>query len=208
MREESVFIPSDSILLEGLMNIDEALSIKKGAVVCHPHPQYGGDMDNSVVTALVEIFSEEGFSTLRFNFRGVGKSGGSYSEGTGEKEDVKAAIRYLTSRLDAASPCLMSGYSFGAWAGLSIAVEDQKIESLIAVAPPLEMYDFEFFKSSRKKKLVIVGGKDDFCPPEILKEWYKGVEEPKSLAIIPGADHFFLFHTQLLAMPIKEFLKK
>src|SRR5512136_751774 len=99
MKEEKVFIPSNGIQLEGLLSIQEASSFKGGVVLCHPHPQYGGDMDHPVVTTAAGAAFEEGFSTLRFNFRGVGESGGSYGEGIGERQDVKAVANYFDSRL-------------------------------------------------------------------------------------------------------------
>ena len=209
MKEEKVFIPSNEIQLEGLLSIQGASPFRGGVILCHPHPQYGGDMDHPVIMTAVEAAFQEGFSTLRFNFRGVGESEGSYGEGIGERGDVKAAADYLYPRLENNhSPLILLGYSFGAWAGFPIAIEDERFRGMVAVAPPLEIYNFEFLKGCRKKKLFIAGNRDLFCPPPVLEEWYQGLEEPKSLAIIPGADHFFLFHTQFLNQPLREFLKK
>jgi alpha/beta superfamily hydrolase len=209
MKEEKVFIPSTGIQLEGLLSMQEASSFRGGVILCHPHPQYGGDMDHPVITTAVEAASQEGFSTLRFNFRGVGESEGSYGEGIGEREDVKAVADYLYSRLkNNHSPLILVGYSFGAWAGFPIAIEDERFEGMVAVAPPLEIYDFGFLKGCKKKKLFIAGNRDFFCPPSVLEEWYKGLEEPKSLAVIPGADHFLLFHTRYFIQPLKEFFRK
>ncbi len=208
MKEERVFIPSTGIHLEGLLNIQGASSFKGGVVLCHPHPQYGGDMDHPVVTTAAEAAFEEGFSTLRFNFRGVGESGGSYGEGIGEREDVKAAAEYLYSKLkDNHFRLILVGYSFGAWVGFPVAVEDERFEGVVAIAPPLEIFDFGFLKGGKKRKLFIAGNRDLFCPATRLEEWYRQLEEPKSLAIIPGADHFFLFHTRFLIQPLREFLK-
>jgi uncharacterized protein len=208
MKEEKVFIPSTGIRLEGLLSIQEASSFRGGVILCHPHPQYGGDMDHPVITTAMEAASQEGFSTLRFNFRGVGESEGSYGEGIGERQDVKAVTDYLYFRLkDNHSPLILVGYSFGAWAGFPIAIEDGRFEAMVGVAPPLEIYDFGFLKGCKKKKLFIAGNRDFFCPPSRLEKWYQQLEEPKSLAIIPGADHFFLFHTRYLTQPLREFLK-
>jgi len=208
MKEEKVFILSTGIHLEGLLNIQEASSFKGGVVLCHPHPQYGGDMDHPVVTTAAEAAFEEGFSTLRFNFRGVGESGGSYGEGIGEREDVKAATDYLYSKLkDNHFPLILVGYSFGAWVGFPVAVEDERFEGVVAIAPPLEIFDFGFLKGCKKRKLFIAGNRDLFCPASRLEEWYRQLEEPKSLAIIPGADHFFLFHTRYLTQPLREFFR-
>ena len=209
MKEEKVFIPSTGIHLEGLLSIQGASSFKGGVVLCHPHPQYGGDMDHPVVTSAAEAAFEEGFSTLRFNFRGVGESGGSYGEGIGEREDVKAAADYLCSSLkDNHSHLILAGYSFGAWAGFPIAIQDKRFEGMVGIAPPLQIYDFGFLKDCKKKKLFVAGDRDLFCPRSLLEEWYRQLEGPKSLSVIPGADHFFLFHTRFLIQPLKEFFRK
>jgi alpha/beta superfamily hydrolase len=208
MKEEKVFIPLESIQLEGLLSGQEALSVKGGVILCHPHPQYGGDMHNPVITTAAEVASREGFSTLRFNFRGVGESGGSYHDGIGERKDVGAVIDYLFSKQkDSNLPLILLGYSFGAWAGLSVAVQDRRIKGMVAIAPPLELYDFGFLKESRKRKLLIAGDRDFFCPVPLLEQWYQPLEEPKSLAIIQGADHFFFAHTQGLIEPLERFFK-
>ena len=208
MKEKKVFIPSTGIQLEGLLSVQEASSFKGGVILCHPHPQYGGDMHHPVIITAARIASEEGFSTLRFNFRGVGESGGSYGEGIGEEEDVTAAADYLYSRLkDNHSPFILVGYSFGAWVGFSVAVEDERFEGMVGIAPPLQIYNFGFLKGCKKKKLFIAGNRDLFCPASPLEEWYRQLEEPKSLTIVSGADHFFLFHTQYLSQPLREFFK-
>ena len=208
MKEEKVFIQSNGIKLEGLLSIHEALPVKGGVILCHPHPQYGGAMQNSVITTAVEAASQEGFSTLRFNFRGVGESTGSYGEGIGERGDVEAVVEYLSLKLqDSHPPLILLGYSFGAWAGLPIGVRDGRIQGMVAIAPPLEMYDFGFLEGCKKRKLFIAGSRDLFCPSALLEEWYQRLEEPKSLTIVSGADHFFSFHTHLLIEPLREFFK-
>jgi alpha/beta superfamily hydrolase len=209
MKEEKVFIPSNGIQLEGLLSIQEASSFRGGVILCHPHPQYGGDMDHPVMTASVEAASQEGFSTLRFNFRGVGESQGSYGGGVGERQDVKAVTNYFYSKLKDNHPLLiLVGYSFGAWAGFPIAVKDERFKGMVGVAPPLEIYDFGFLKGCKKNKLFIAGDRDFFCPPSLFEKWYQQLDEPKSLAVIPGADHFFLSHTRFLIQPLREFFRK
>jgi alpha/beta superfamily hydrolase len=209
MKEEKVFISSKGIQLEGLLSIQEASSFRGGVILCHPHPQYGGDMDHPVITTSVEAASQEGFSTLRFNFRGVGESQGSYGEGVGERQDVKAVANYFCSRLKDDPPLLiLLGYSFGAWAGFPIAIEDERFKGMVAVAPPLGIYDFGFLKGCKKKKLFVAGDQDSFCRPNLLEKWYQQLDEPKSLAVIPGADHFFFSHTRFLYEPLRKFLKE
>ncbi len=209
MKEEKVFIPSDGIQLEGLLSIQEAPSFSGGVICCHPHPQYGGEMSHPVLTTALEAAFEEGFSTLRFNFRGVGESEGSYGEGIGERQDVKAAANYFDSRLKGAPRVLiLVGYSFGTWAGFPIAVEDERFVGMVAIAPPLEIYDLGFLKGCRKRKLFIAGDRDSFCPSSLLERWYQQLDEPKSLTLIPGADHFLFSHTRFLIEPLREFLRK
>jgi len=208
MKEERVFIPSNEVQLEGLLSSQEASSFRGGVILCHPHPQYGGDMDNPVITTCAEVASQEGLSTLRFNFRGVGESQGSYGEGIAEKEDVRAVADYLHSRLKGDDlPLILVGYSFGAWVGFPIAADDERFVGMVAVAPPLGIYDFGFLKGCKKKKLFIAGDKDLFCPLALLEKWYQQLDEPKSLAVIPNADHFFLFHNRYLTQPLREFFK-
>jgi len=208
MKETRVFIPSDGIQLEGLLSIQEAPSLKGGVICCHPHPQYGGNMDHPVLIASLEAAVQEGFSTLRFNLRGVGESGGSYDEGVGEKRDVGAVADYFYSRLRGNHlPLILVGYSFGAWTGFPVAVEDERFIGMVGIAPPLEIYDFGFLKGCKKRKLLIAGDRDAYCPTPLLEKWYDQLDEPKSLSILPGADHFLFSHTRFLIEPIREFLR-
>ncbi len=208
MREEKILIPLQGIHLEGLLNVPEAFSIKGGVILCHPHPQYGGEMHNPVISTAAETAFQEGFSTLRFNFRGVGKSGGSYGDGVGEREDIKGAIEYLFPTLNNSDlPLILVGYSFGAWTGLSAVVQDDRMKGMVAIAPPLELYDFGFLEGNKKRKLLMAGDRDFFCPIDLLKRWFENLEEPKSLAIIEGADHFFFTHHRALIQPLREFFK-
>jgi len=206
MKEEKVFFPSGGIQLEGLLSIHEALSVKGGVILCHPHPQYGGDMHNRVITTALGAAHQEGFSTLRFNFRGVGDSGGSYSEGIGEMEDVGAAIEFLYSKQkDSRLPLILLGYSFGACTGIPVAIKDERVKRVVAISPPLEIYDFNFMKGCKKNKLIVVGDKDEWCPILRLEDWYQQLDEPKSLTLVEGADHFYSYQANLLVQPLREF---
>jgi len=207
MKEEKVFIPCDGLKLEGLLSVQEALPARGGVVLCHPHPLYGGEMDNPVVTTAAEAAVEEGFQTLRFNFRGVGKSEGTHADGVGEKDDVRAAIELLNSKVDGPSLILV-GYSFGAMVGLPVAIEDARVKGVVVIAPPLEMHNFDFLKGSKKDKLVIVGNRDLYCPVGKLKELYQHLEDPKSLVMVEGANHFFSYHVKSITLPLREFFRK
>ncbi len=208
MKEAKIFFPSGEIKLEGLISSDEALSTRAGIILCHPHPQYGGDMHHPVIHSALHAALEEGFVTLRFNFRGVGESEGTYTDGVGEKEDVVAAVECLNAKLgDCDHSLILLGYSFGAWVGLPIAVQDDRIKGMVVIAPPLKMYDFDFLKGCKKNKLIVSGNQDLYCPSSILEQWFDRLEEPKSLILIPGADHFFFSHHRSLLSPLKEFFK-
>jgi hypothetical protein len=208
MKEEKIFFYSLGMRLEGLLSNPEAFSAKGGVVFCHPHPQHGGEMYNPVIASGVQGAYEAGYSTLRFNFRGVGESEGTYSGGIGERGDVLAAVDYLSAVFgDRHRPLVLMGYSFGAWVGMSVAVRDARIEGMVLVAPPLEMYDFDFLKGCKKKKQIVSGSEDSFCPAPLMEKWYQSLDEPKSLTILQGADHFFFGHHQSLVGPLAEFFK-
>lgn len=208
MKEEKVFFPCGNIELEGLLSIQETHSAKGGIVLCHPHPQYGGDMYNRIISVSLAVAQEEGFSTLRFNFRGVGRSGGSYGEGLGEMDDVSSALDFLqTQQKDPGLPLLLLGYSFGAWVGIPVAIKDRRVKGVVAISPPMEIHDFHFLKGYKRKKLIVVGDRDEWCPASRLKDWFDQLDDPKSLTIIPGADHFYSFQSNLLAHPLREFFR-
>lgn len=209
MKEEKVYIPSNGIKLEGLLSVHEAFRFGKGLLVaCHPHPLYGGEMRNPVVAAVVRAAHEEGFTTLRFNFRGVGASDGAYDDGRGEAQDVTAAIEYLWQRRrDSDPPVVLAGYSFGAWVEARLGLKDGRVQGWIGVAPPLAMYDFREIQAWKRKKLIIVGDRDLFCPMERLKPWFEGLEEPKSLKVLEGADHFLMSQTREIVPTVREFLR-
>lgn len=205
MQESLVtFRARDGVTLEGLLEKGP----NKGAVVLlHPHPLYGGEMRNPVIKVLKKAAFEEGLSTLRFNFRGVGKSSGSYGEGIKEKEDLKGALDYLLS-LGIERPFIVGGYSFGSMVAAKTSKEDTKIDMLVLVSPPLSMDGFEEVLAFKGPKLVIVGDQDDLCPLKKLEEWYRNLPEPKKLHIIKNCDHFYSWGMHVaVANPFKEFLK-
>lgn len=187
--EEQIVFPVGEISLEGLYAASTSAS-PVGAVVCHPHPLYGGEMNNNIVTALIQAFQHAGMATVRFNFRGVGRSGGSHDQGNGEVEDVKAAVTYLLSR-QAVSTVIVAGYSFGSMVGLRAGAADERVHKLIGVALPMGFGDPSFLLPSPKPKLLISGDNDNYCPLPALNEFFAKLAEPKTLVTVAGADHFF-----------------
>lgn len=203
MAEEQIFFDSEGLKIEGLL---EDLSGDKGVVVTHPHPLYGGEMHNNVVEGMTQAYREHGYSTLRFNFRGVGKSEGSYEDGKGEQGDVGAALKLLSGQ--GKSSIDLAGYSFGAWVNALGAGKLEQARRMVMVSPPVNFVDFDFLKYDPKIQLVIVGNRDDIAG-------YKGIEKlmpnwnpEATLRIIEGADHFYWGYTDVLKSIISEFLGK
>jgi uncharacterized protein len=161
-----------------------------GLVICHPHPLYGGDMENPVVVRVSEVASESGLSTLRFNFRGVGRSTGNHAQGEGEQDDLRAALTMLLSRLPEGRPLAVAGYSFGAWIAARVAASPVPLAALGLIAPPLSMLDFGTFDAADMDVLVVSGTRDPYCPQRDLASL--AVQLPAAhIDTVEGADHFF-----------------
>jgi alpha/beta superfamily hydrolase len=186
-------------MLEGLFTMPDRTPNGIGAVVCHPHPLYGGDMWNSVVSALAEAFVAAGCAVLRFNFRGVGNSTGTYGEGTDEQDDAKGALTWLAAQPGVnADKLWLAGYSFGARVSLAVAAADSRVRGFIAVAPPVLRGEWPPLQTFRGPKIFISGDEDPYAPPEVLTPWVNGLPDPKRLVILRGLDHFFLGHERTL----------
>jgi uncharacterized protein len=159
------------------------------AVVCHPHPQYGGDMDVPLVVTITEALVGAGFAALRFNFGGVGASEGAYGGGDAEQCDVGAAEAALVSHVPAGTPIAIVGYSFGAWVGALAALGLQRVGRVVAVAPPLSFFDWGFAARLGERLSVVVGSRDQYCPRDALDRF--AAAQRIRPTIIAGADHFF-----------------
>ena len=176
--------------LEALLQEHEARDHAIMALVCHPHPLYGGTMHNKVVHRAAAVLHALGAAALRFNFRGAGHSAGRFDRGEGELEDARAALGYLAERYPHARRWV-AGFSFGAWIASRLAAAESGIERLILIAPPVTTASFDGLSSLAVPKLVLHGADDDVCPPEALREQFGRWAEPKKLVEIPGATHFF-----------------
>jgi hypothetical protein len=198
--------PIGDITLEGLFwTPPQTPSI--GAVLCHPHPLYGGEMRNNVVSALQEALQQAGIATLRFNFRGVGRSGGEHGGGEAEVEDVQAAVTYLLSR-QAVATVVVAGYSFGSMVGLRAGATDTRVQKLIGVALPVGVGDPSFLLNVAKSKLLISGDHDNYSPIPGLQNLLARLPDPKALVIVNGADHFFWGQEGEVVKAAVEFLRK
>ncbi|MGP1354992.1 alpha/beta hydrolase [Roseicyclus sp.] len=165
------------------------------AIILHPHPQFGGTMNNRVVYNLHYAFHEIGFTVLRFNFRGVGRSQGEYDQGIGELSDAASALDYLQSLNPNAKHCWVAGFSFGAWIGMQLLMRRPEITGFISVAPPANMYDFSFLAPCPASGLIINGTNDRFAKPQDTRILVDKLHEQKGITIthqeMEGAGHFF-----------------
>ena len=165
------------------------------ALVLHPHPQHGGTMNNKIVYTLYHTFVRQGFSVLRFNFRGVGRSQGRYDRGEGELSDAASALDWLQTYNPNASSCWIGGFSFGAWLGMQLLMRRPEIDGFIAVAPPANLYDFSFLAPCPSSGLMINGAEDRVVPSDSVKGLVEKLKTQKGIVIdqqiIPGANHFF-----------------
>lgn len=177
------------------------------AVLCHPHPLFGGSMHNNVIRALRTGLNERGVICLRFNFRGTGRSWGTHGNGIDEIDDVLAAIDFVQALKEVNSQRLIvAGYSFGCWVGLKAASRDARPKRLIGISPPLDSYDFGFLANELRPKLLLAGDRDFVCPVERFEELVDRIPEPKKGVILPGADHFHVGGEEALVREIGLFL--
>ena len=192
MKKTRVSFPSGELVLEGISAIPEGAGPFPAVIVCHPHPLYGGNMDNNVVSSLSETLTQASLASFKFNFRGVGESQGEFGQGVGEREDVEAAISFISTVKEVDSKRIgLAGYSAGAGFALPVGFSDARIRALAAVSPPLLMFDFNFLKSCPKPKLLISGSRDNFVPADQFLEFCQNLPEPKEYESIEGADHFW-----------------
>lgn len=165
------------------------------AIVLHPHPQYGGTMNNRVVYNLHYAFHKLGFTVMRFNFRGVGRSQGEFDQGIGELSDAASALDYLQAMNPNSKQCWVAGFSFGAWIGMQLLMRRPEMTGFISVAPPAKMYDFSFLAPCPSSGLIVNGTADRVALPKDTHTLVRNLREQKGITItheeIEGADHFF-----------------
>jgi alpha/beta superfamily hydrolase len=165
------------------------------ALMLHPHPQHGGTMNNKVVYTLYQTFLRRGFACMRFNFRGVGNSQGSFARGEGELADAASALDWLQGYNENASQCWIAGFSFGAWIGMQLLMRRPEITSFVSVAPPANMYDFSFLAPCPSSGLFLSGDKDDIVPADSIETLVGKLRQQRGIEIdhhtIPGANHFY-----------------
>ena len=183
---EKILIQSDNLQIEGLL---DRRTTDKGAVISHPHPLYGGNMYAAGVESIVHAYWKKGYTTLRFNFRGVGNSQGLYDNGVGEQQDVLAVLSFLgetgTKQID------LAGYSFGAWVNAHAVQQHTPVERMVLVSPPVGFMDFTKITAIDRLKLVVTGSQDQIAPAEQIKTLLPAWNPEACFEVIEGADHFY-----------------
>jgi alpha/beta superfamily hydrolase len=211
----SLFVDGPAGRLEALLNAG-ADNATHAALVCHPHPLFGGTLHNKVVFHTMKALNSFGFPVLRFNFRGTGLSQGEHDHGKGEVDDVHAALDWLDAQYHL--PLIFAGFSFGAAIGMRAACADTRVRAVIGIGTPVvpvaadteeaRVYTFDFMSDCVKPKLLVSGARDQFGPRAKLEALVASLPEPKKLVVIEGADHFFEGRLRELREAIEAWLKE
>ena len=199
----SLWLPGPAGKLEALWEQPQSARSDLAALVCHPHPLYGGTLHNKVVHHTARALQELGLAVLRFNFRGAGRSQGAHDQGRGEADDVRAALAWLENKVPAAG-LVLAGFSFGAWVGLRVGCGDKRVGALIGVGLPADDSDFAYLADCAKPKLFIQGTHDQFGSLRAIEALAQGAAPPKELVWVEGADHFFAGHLEKLRQAIRD----
>ena len=186
MREDLVRFRSGQNEIEGVFHAGNSIN---GAVITHPHPLYGGDMANPVVAAIAAAYQTCGYATLRFNFRGTGRSTGTYDQGIGEQVDVTAAVNFLKSK--GLREVHLSGYSFGAWINAMALQGALSVQGVTMVAPPVAFIEFKNGIRLPMLSAVVAGSRDEYAPPDRIRPLMAQWNPEARMEIVDGADHFF-----------------
>ncbi len=193
--------------LEALLDAPDGREPKAAVVFAHPLPTHGGTMHTKAVYQGTKGLVRAGCAVLRFNFRGVGKSQGTFTGGEGERGDFTAALDFMARRYPALN-LWAAGFSFGSWIALETGAVDDRVTALIGIAPPVtrEGYDFSNVRASTKPKFFVQGESDDICPIQDMWKFYGELPEPKELVVIDGADHLFDGHAAEVGEALEDLL--
>ena len=201
--EEKITLRSGRYRLEGYW---QAGAKDKGVVITHPHPLYGGSMNNPVVETVQSAYQQNGYATLRLNFRGVGGSQGNFDNGVGEQDDVRAAIAYVENMNVSAVD--LAGYSFGAWVNAGVATDSStSIKSMMMISPPVGFIEFENAKALDCLKLVVTGSRDEIAPVNQIRDFLPAWNPGAHFEIIDGCDHFYIGYLDKLQSILTSFLQ-
>jgi alpha/beta superfamily hydrolase len=190
---------------DGLLERGRGAAVRAAVIVGHPHPQYGGTMHTKAVYQAAKALARIGCVVVRFNFRGVGRSAGTFDMGIGEQDDFRAALAFAQERHPGV-PLWAAGMSFGSWIALRVGAEDARVSTLIGLSVPVGRYDLESVRNSPKPKFFVHGERDDIFPLKDMREFYARAAEPKELVVIDGANHVFEGKTAEVGDAIEDLL--
>jgi alpha/beta superfamily hydrolase len=190
--------------LEALLDVPSG-DPRAVAVFGHPHPLHGGTMHTKALYQAAKAMPRIGVAALRFNFRGVGRSGGVFDAGPGEKDDFRAAIAFVSERFPNL-PVWAGGMSFGSWVAMTVGAEDPRVSLLLGIAPPVDRYDFDALKTCTLPKFIIHGESDELISIKEIRKFYAQLPEPKELVTIEDADHLFDGKTSLVGEAVEDLL--
>jgi alpha/beta superfamily hydrolase len=191
LRLMNVILPGPSGWLEGLINASASGEPRAIAVFAHPLPTAGGTMHTKVVFHAARALARIGCPVLRFNFRGVGRSAGTFDEGEGGREDFRAALDFMTARYPGVKRVWAAGMSFGAWVAMTTGAVDPRVSTLVGIAPPVNTYDFSAVISAAKPTFLVHGDFDELISVKDVRKFYAQLAEPKELVVIDSANHLF-----------------
>lgn len=205
-ESKNFFLQGPTGKLEAVLWTPPTVAPEIAALVCHPHPLFGGTMHNKVVFQAAKALDSLGIAVLRFNFRGAGLSEGVHDRGNGEVDDVRAALAFMRSEF-AGTPLLLAGFSFGCWVGLRAGCEDERVEKLIGIGAPVNSSDFSYLLNCRKPKLFVHGANDEFGNVEKVRQMVDSLPGENELVVVDRVDHFFTGRVEELGKAITEWLK-
>jgi alpha/beta superfamily hydrolase len=203
LKSKRVIFPCGDLRLEGELQLPEGNGPFPVVAVCHPHPLYGGDMDNNVVMAVYFALVKSSIAALRFNFRGIGNSSGSYGEGVGEKDDIQAALDFLSTLKEIDRQRIgLAGYSFGGMVAAYVAIKDNRVKQLALISPALNETGWVQLKKYASPKLILTGDADTSVPFQPFQRFFGDAEQYQ---VIAGADHFWSGFEEQLSGKIARF---
>jgi len=205
-QSRNFFLPGRAGKLEAVLWTPGGAPPSMAALVCHPHPLFGGTLHNKVVYQAAKALDRLSFPVLRFNFRGAGLSEGAHDRGRGERDDVRAALDFLAAEFPE-TPLLLAGFSFGCWVGLRAGCEDPRVARLIGIGPPVNDSDFSYLHSCDKPKLFVQGSNDRFGDTAKLRALVDLIPGENQVVVVDGVDHFFTGKVEELSRAIVNWLQ-
>jgi alpha/beta superfamily hydrolase len=205
-ESKNFFLQGPAGKLEAVLWTPPAVAPEMAALVCHPHPLFGGSMHNKVVFQAAKALDSLGIAVLRFNFRGAGLSESAHDHGNGEVDDVRAALRFMGTAF-AGTPLLVAGFSFGCWVGLRAGCEDTRVEKLIGIGAPVNTSDFSYLLKCAKPKLFVHGSNDEHGDVEKVQQMVVALPGENELVVVEHVDHFLTGKVEALGKAIREWLQ-